>query len=185
MYKFGYSLPLKRGVVTRRLQDEEGGKMGTDNQNSQEEAQNTETKLYTQEEVNAWLAKDRKKTAEKYADYDALKEKATKFDEIEEKNKSELEKANEKVKSLQAEIDGMKKAQELSDMRTKVAKENNVPIELLTGTTEDECKVQADKVKELMSASGVPVTVSDGGEVVRPGKLDPAKAFEQWAKDKL
>ena len=158
--------------------------MGTDNQNSQEEAQNTE-KTFTQAELDA-IVKDRlKRDREKFADYDTLKEKAAKYDEAEEKNKSELEKANEKVASLQAELDGIRKAQELSDMRTKVAKENNIPIELLTGATEDECKVQADKLKEFMSASGVPVTVSDGGEVVRTGKLDPGKAFEQWAKDKL
>ena len=157
--------------------------MGTDNQNSQD-AQTTE-KTFTQAELDA-IVKDRLKRAnEKYADYEALKEKATKFDEIEAANKTELEKANEKVKSLQAEIDGYKKAKELSDMRTKIATENNVPIEFLTGTTEDECKVQADKLKEFMSASGVPITVSDGGEVTRTGKLDPGKAFEQWAKDKL
>lgn len=158
--------------------------MGTDNQNSQEDAQNTE-KTFTQSEHDAILRDRLKRDREKYADYDALKEKATKFDEIEAANKSELEKANEKVKTLQAELDGIKKAQELKDMRTKIATENNVPTDLLTGNTEEECTAQAEKLKEFISASGVPMSVSDGGEVVKGGKLDPGKAFAKWAENKL
>ena len=159
--------------------------MGTDNQNSQEVTQTAEPKLFTQEEVNEWLAKDRRKTAEKYADYESLKEKAAKFDEIEEANKTELEKANEQITSLKAELDGMKRDKEVNDLRTKFATENNVPIELLTGTTEEECTAQVNAIKNVLQASGIPVTVSDGGEVVHTGKLDPGAAFANWAKDKL
>lgn len=159
--------------------------MGTDNQNSQEVAQNTEPKLFTQEEVNEWLAKDRRKTAEKYADYDSLKEKAAKYDEIEAANKSELEKANEQIASLTAQLDGIKKAEELRDLRTKIATENNIPVELLTGATEEECNAQVSTIKGVLEKSGIPITVNDGGEVIHTGKLDPGTAFANWAKDKL
>lgn len=158
--------------------------MGTDNQNSQDDAQNTE-KTFTQTQLNAIVEDRLKREREKYSDYDSIKEKAAKFDELDAANKTELEKAKEKAAKLQAEIDGMKKAQELKDMRTKIATENNVPIELLTGATEEECTTQATKVKELMAASGVPITVSDGGEVVNSGKLDNGKVFEQWANQRL
>lgn len=158
--------------------------MGTDNQNSQDDAQNTE-KTFTQTQLNAIVEDRLKREREKYSDYDSIKEKATKFDELDAANKTELEKAKEKAAKLQAEIDGMKKAQELKDMRTKIATANNVPIELLTGATEEECTTQATKVKELMAASGVPITVSDGGEVVKGGKLDNGKVFEQWANQRL
>lgn len=157
--------------------------MGTDNQNSQD-AQNTE-KTFTQAELDA-IVKDRlKRDREKYADYDALKEKAAKFDEIEAANKTELEKATEQVKTLQAEIDSMKKANELSEMRKKIATENNVPINLLTGTTEEECNAQVTAIKEMLTANGIPTVVPDSGEVSKTGKLDPGTVFANWAKDKL
>lgn len=78
--------------------------MGTDNQNSQEDA-TQEVRTFTQEEVNSFLAKDRKQMAEKYADYEALKEKAARLDQIEEDAKSELQKATERAEKLQAEFD--------------------------------------------------------------------------------
>lgn len=158
--------------------------MGTDNQNSQDDAQNTE-KTFTQAELDAIVRDRLKRDREKYADYDSLKEKAARLDEIEAANKSELEKANEKVKSLQEKLDSIEKAQEISAMRTKIATENNVPTDLLTGDTEEECTAQAEKLKEYISASGVPMSVSDGGEVVKSGKLDPGKVFAKWAEERL
>lgn len=50
-------------------------------------------KSYTQDEVNAFLAKDRHKTQARYADYDDLKTKAAEFDKLQEANATELEKA--------------------------------------------------------------------------------------------
>lgn len=159
--------------------------MGTDNQNSQEGAQAQEQKTFTQAELDA-VVKDRlKREREKYADFDALKAKAAKFDEIEQANKTELEKANEQVSALKAQLDGIKKAEELREMRTKIATENNVPIELLNGATEEECQAQADKIKEMMSASGIPTSVRDGGEVTHAGKVSSGTLFANWAKDKL
>ena len=151
---------------------------------STKQEQNTE-KTFTQAEVDI-IVKDRlKRDREKYADYDALKEKASKFDELEAANKSELEKALEKANSLQKELDGIKAAQQLREMREKIANENNVPIEFLTGTTEEECNQQAEKVKEMLSASGVPVKVVDGGEILNPGKQTSGQIFEKWAKEQL
>ena len=142
-------------------------------------------KTFTQAEVNAIVKERLDRQSQKYADYETLKEKASKFDEFEEKNKSELEKATERANSLQAELDSIRKASELTEMRTKIATENNVPINLLTGSTEEECNEQVKNIKEFLSTNGIPVTVRDGGEVSRTGKLDPGTVFEQWAKDKL
>lgn len=150
-----------------------------------QETQNTE-KTFTQAQVDAIVQDRLKRDREKYSDYDALKEKAAKFDEIEAANKTELEKATEQIKALTAELDGIKKADELRVMRTKIATDNNIPIELLTATTEEECIAQAEKVKEVLSASGIPVTINDGGEISNnPGRISNGKAFEQWAKDKM
>lgn len=155
--------------------------MGTDNQNIQE---NTE-KTFTQSELDA-VVKDRlKREREKYADYEDIKAKATKFDELEQANKSELEKANEQVNALKAELEGIRKANELRDLRNRIANENNVPVELLTGTTEEECTTQVGKIREMLTANGVPTSVSDGGEVSHSGKVSNGTLFANWAKDKL
>lgn len=57
------------------------------------------SKTFTQEQVNNWLADDRRKTLAKFADYDDLKAKAAKFDEIEAQNATELDKAIKKADS--------------------------------------------------------------------------------------
>ena len=155
--------------------------MGTETTNQEQ----TTEKMFTQAELDA-IVKDRlKRDREKYADYDALKEKASKFDELEQANKTELEKALEKANNLQKELDGIKAAQQLREMREKIANESNVPIEFLTGATEEECNLQAEKVKEMLSASGVPVKVIDGGEILNPGKQTSGQIFEKWAKEQL
>lgn len=54
-------------------------------------------KTFTQDELNAFLAEDRRKTQARYGDYDALTEKAKQFDAIEAQNATELDKAIKKA----------------------------------------------------------------------------------------
>ena len=159
--------------------------MGTDNQTSQENTQTeqkAEEKIFTQAEANSFLKKEEAKIKAKYSDYAELKEKAAKFDELAEANKTELEKANERAAKLQAELDGIKQAAALREMREKIATDNNIPVELLTGATEEECTKQVETIKTLLNAQGIPTAVRDGGEVVNTGKLSTRTQFAQWAK---
>lgn len=163
--------------------------MGTDNQTSQEntqtQEQKAEEKIFTQAEANSFLKKEEAKIKAKYSDYAELKEKAAKFDELAEANKTELEKANEKAAKLQAELDGIKKAAELREMREKIATENNIPANLLTGATEEECKAQVESIKGLLNANGIPTSVSDGGEPNHSGKVSNQTTFANWVKGKI
>lgn len=52
----------------------------------------TESKTFTQEEMDAIIGERLKRERAKYVDYEALKEKADKFDAFEEANKTELQK---------------------------------------------------------------------------------------------
>jgi len=151
--------------------------MGTDNQNSQETA-TEEPITFTQEEVNKFLAKDRKQMAERYADYDSLKEKAAKFDEMEEANKSELQKANEKAEDLQKRLDALTKANEVRDLRAKVAKEYGVPESLLTAENEDSCIEQAKALVEYAKPTSYP-QIKDSGTVPIGGGSTREK-FANW-----
>lgn len=159
--------------------------MGTDNQNSQETQTQEPEKTFTQAEVNSFLKREEEKIKAKYADYADLQTKAAKLDEIEAANKSELEKANERAAKLQAELDGIKKAAELREMREKIATENNIPANLLTGTSEEECNAQVESIKGLLNANGIPTSVSDGGEPNHSGKVSNQTTFANWVKGKI
>lgn len=144
-----------------------------------------ETKTFTQEEVNSIVAERLGRDRQKYADYDSLKEKAEQYDKLQEANKSELEKANERANKLEAELAGIKKANEVRDMRSNVSKETGIPIDLLTADTEEECKKQAEAIKAFAMPKGYP-QVSDGGEVNRvPLKVGPRELFAEAVKDRL
>lgn len=138
-------------------------------------------KTFTQEEVDAIVGDRLKRERGKYADYDAMKEKAEKFDALVEQNKSELQKAVERADSLQAELEALKSANSVRDIRQRVADNTGVPVSLLTGTTEEDCETQAKAILEFSHPSGYP-SVRDGGEVTkRVGKLSTRDQFAEWA----
>ena len=126
-----------------------------------------QNRTFTQEELNAIVGKRLAEEKSKFADYEDLKAKASKFDEMEEANKSELQKATERANSLEAELKAMKSAEEVRLMRENVAKETGIPSNLLTGSTEEECKAQAEAIKAYAQPSGYP-KVKDGGEISKP-----------------
>lgn len=131
---------------------------------TQEPNAGEQIRTFTQEEVNAIVGKRLAEEKGKFSDYEDLKAKAMKLDEIEEANKSELQKATERANNLEAELNGLKKAEEVRLMRENVAKETGVPSSLLNGDTEDACKAQAEAIKAYAQPGGYP-KVKDGGEV--------------------
>jgi uncharacterized protein YhaN len=118
----------------------------------------------------------------KYADYDTLKEKADKFDQAEEASKTELQKANDKAAKLQKELEELKSADKVREIREKVAKEKQIPASLLTGSTEEECTAQADAILSFAKPDDYP-SVKDGGETnVSSGKKTTREQFENWVE---
>lgn len=157
--------------------------MGTDNQNIQEGAQATDTKTFTQAELDA-VVKDRlKREREKYSDYDDLKAKAAKFDEAEEANKTELQKVTERAKALEDELNGLKEAEKLRTMRAEVAKETGIPANLLTGSTEDECKAQAEAIKAFAQPQGYPKVRDSSGLSVQTSSVANGATTKAQFKD--
>ena len=134
---------------------------------TQETTVETQARTFTQDEVNAIVGKRLADEKAKYSDYDALKEKAAKFDAAEEAQKTELQKAVERANSLESELTAMKKAEEIRTAREKVATETGVPAALLTGETEEDCKAQAEAIKAYATPNGYP-KVKDAGEPQKP-----------------
>lgn len=154
--------------------------METVNQDNQA-IETTEEKTFTQAEVDAIVGDRLKRDRAKYADYDTLKEKAQKFDALEEESKSELQKAVERADALQTKLDAMESANAVREMREQIAEETGVPANLLTAMEEDECRAQAKAILEYAKPSGYP-TVRDGGEVTNKGKPTTRQQFAEWAE---
>lgn len=138
-----------------------------------------ETRTFTQEELNAIVADRINRERAKYSDYETLKGKAAKYDEVEEANKTELQKATERANTLQAQIDALTKEKELRDIREKVSQQTTVPATLLTGADEEACMAQAKAILEFAKPGSYP-SVKDGGENAKPLKKDAVAQFGDW-----
>ena len=128
---------------------------------AQEETQPQETaeeqKTFTQQEVDALIKKRLARVKNDVpADYEELKSKARKFDELEEANKSELQKANEQLEKLKSDIAKRDEADKLRTMKAQVSKETGVPAELISGTNEDEMKEFAEGVAKFAKRDSAP-----------------------------
>ena len=152
--------------------------METVNQETATQETQNEAK-FTQADLDRIVQDRLSREREKYGDYDALKAKAAKFDQIEEESKSELQKATERATALQGELDALKNAEKIRVMREKVAHDTGVPVTLLTGDSEDACKEQAKNILEFSRPAGYP-NVKDGGEVRTTGKRTTRDSFAEW-----
>ena len=138
-------------------------------------------KTFSQAELYHIVGERLAREREKYADYDAFKEKAARLDALEESQKSELEKLTERATAAETELANLKKAQSVRDMRDKVSQETGVPANLLTGETEEECKAIAEAIKAYATPSYP--NVEDRGEVhtAQQVSANPVKRqFADW-----
>lgn len=135
-------------------------------------------KTFTQAELDAIVGDRLKRERAKYEGFDAYKAKAEKLDAIEEQSKTELEKATEKANALQAELDQLKRADEIRSVREKIAAETGVPASLLTAETEEDCTAQAQALMAWAKPSYP--AVKDGGEVTGTSKRTTRQQFADW-----
>ena len=135
---------------------------------AQEETQTSqnaeEQKTFTQSEVDDIVKKRLSRVkSEVPSDYEELKSKAQKFDELEEANKTELEKATEELAKLKSDIAKRDAQDKLRAIKAQVAKDTGVPADLISGNTEDEMKAFAEKVAEFAKKDSAP-TLDHAGE---------------------
>lgn len=128
-----------------------------------------ESATFTQDQVNALIAKEKGKFQQKYADYGDLKAAAAKLAEIEAANASELEKAQKKAADLELRL----KETETAALRQRVASDKELPAKLvpfLTATDEESLAEQADTLLESLK----PETPDfDGGTREPPAEPKP------------
>lgn len=141
-------------------------------------------RLFTQEEVNNLINKRFGELMSKVENYDALKEKAEKYDEAQEASKTELQKASDQRDAYKKELDELKKANQVREIRRKVAEEKKVPESLLTAETEEACQKQADDILAFANPEGYPVVV-DNGEVHHESKRATRDQFADFLNQKI
>lgn len=143
-----------------------------------------EERLFTQEEVNNLINKRFGELMSKVEDYDALKEKADKYDQAQEASKTELQKATDQRDAYKKELDDLKKSNRVREIRRKVAEEKKVPENLLTADTEEACRKQADDILKFANPEGYP-DVPDNGEVHHSGKRATRDQFADFLNQKI
>ena len=144
-------------------------------------AQPQEERTFTQSEMNAIIQDRLNRERGKYADYEALKEKAAQFDAAQEAGKPGLQKATEKVSRLQAQLDAMTQADEVRQVRENISRKTGVPAALLSGATEEECTAQAQAILQFANPGGYP-NVKDGGEPATRPTGSTREQFAAWAQ---
>ena len=143
-------------------------------------------KTFTQAELDAIIGDRLARERAKYADYEILKGKAAKFDEAEEAGKSELQKAQEQLSAVTAELDKMKSDNAVRQIREKIAAEKSVPAGLLSGMTEEECTAQADALLQFAGNRKNYPQVRDGGEVSPAADGGQTRdQFANWIKENM
>lgn len=134
-------------------------------------------KTFTQEELNAIVADRLERERKKYADYDDLKKDAEAYRAKQEADKTELQKAQDRIAELEREQGERKKKDEHAALVAKVMGEQKVDAKyasLLTAEDEDGLVAQAKLIGERF-ADPVP---NEGGKPVQVGDKDAEmKAF--------
>lgn len=135
-------------------------------------------KTFTQAELDR-IVQERVKEMNEY------KAKAAKYDEMEEANKSELQKAQDKAAKLEKELNELKHGNEIRDIRSKVSGKKGVPVDLLTGETEEACIQQAEAILKFAQNNTSFSYVPDGGEVKTTAKKTTANQFADWMQKNI
>lgn len=94
----------------------------------------------TQDELDRIIQGRLDRERKRFGDYDDLKARAAKLDEIEEANKTEAQKLADRAEAAE------KRAAEYESkaMRSDVAADKGVPVALLSGSTKEELEASAD-----------------------------------------
>ena len=132
---------------------------GGDGEGGSGEGNEPEPKSFTQEQVDQIVEKRLAKERGKYKDYDELKSKAMKLDEMENAGKSELDKLKESNAALRKQIDDAAAEKQHAEWVSEVAKDKGVPAELLRGSTEDELEAHADLLQAALHPASKPPQV--------------------------
>lgn len=124
------------------------------------------------------LEREREKVRSEFSDYDDLKAKAEKLDELEKSGSEELKKALAEVDNLKGELQTRDENAKLQQMRKQVAKDTGVPEDLIQGADEESMKTFAEAVAAFAKKRSAPI-IPESGISTQAGET-PAQKFGQF-----
>ncbi|HOY80500.1 MAG TPA: hypothetical protein PLB92_00035 [Rhodoglobus sp.] len=174
---------------------------GNENQGTTSTSQGSETKTFTQDDINKIVSERLEREREKYKDYGDLKKKAEAHDQLVASQQTEQEKilaraeaaekrAADLEKAEQDRLERAELAQKIEDWKTKIAAESKfegVPASALRGSTEEELREHAAQLKALIPPPTDPrrgaYVPSEGVHKGGAGSQDPRELFAQIIKN--
>lgn len=127
-------------------------------------------RTFTQEEVNELMGKVRREVSGRYADYDALREKATAYDEAQEAAKTDAQRTREAIEAARAEakkandaLAAMQAERDHAQLVAKVAEATGVPASLITGADEEAMTASAIAIAAYAKTASTAAPVDKGG----------------------
>lgn len=136
-------------------------------------AQEAAPQGFTQEQVNAMLAEQKRKERERFADYDDLKDKASKYVEAQEAAKTEQERAREAAETAARERDEAR----AESLRYKAAATHGVDadnFDLLGSGSEEQIAARAERVGGFLKLQTENQRLMAENEALRAGKPAPS-----------
>lgn len=124
-------------------------------------------RTFTQAEMDAIISDRLKRERAKYADYSELQAKAAKYDEAEEANKSELQKAVEERDALKSQLEKLESEKAHAEAVAKAAAAHKVDAALLARMSGD-VEENAAYLAQTMANAPKFGEVADGGEATPP-----------------
>lgn len=112
--------------------------------------------------------------------------KANKFDELEEANKTEMQKLIERAEKAESLANQLQAAQQRTNLALQVAAAKGVPAELLTADTQEAMEAQADQLLAFRSTAtpATPPAAPPAG-VIGNADTDPANQVKQLTQADL
>jgi len=104
--------------------------------------------------LGARLAREQKKFTDQYSDYEALKEKADKYDQLQTESLSEVEKAVQRAEAAEKAAAEL----QLDNLRRDVAMSKGVPVNLIAGADKAAMEAAADAAIAFRDESAVDAT---------------------------
>ena len=146
--------------------------------------ENAAERTFTQEEVNSFIARERRETEARFSDYEDLKAKAARLDEIEEAGKTELERTSEALAAATAELEQLRAERERAELTAQVARDTGLPPDVvasLNGADADALRAQAESIVTTMGAQKGAPTVPEAGSFAR-GQKAAGTTAEMFAR---
>lgn len=123
--------------------------------------------IATQEDLNRIIDKRLERERAKYADYEDVKAKASKFDEAQQASLSEIERERQAREAAEAELGKYRTREQVAKWAEEIAKDSGVPASALRGSTREELEEHFNVLSSLIKpAPGGTRTATPPGKPV-------------------